>query len=71
MAAQRIRRCKGERVADVKQHAIGAGWFPGGRTAWGLRLRDATAPERAEGAPKSVLEPQGRGRGLRLRRGAW
>ena len=44
------------RVSDVKQHFRAGGWYPVGRCPWGYRLRPATEDERAQGAPKSVLE---------------
>jgi hypothetical protein len=44
------------RISDVKQHFRAGGWYPVGRCPWGYRLRPATDGERADGAPKSVLE---------------
>jgi hypothetical protein len=35
---------------------VGGGWYPPGRAPWGYRFRPATRAERAQGAPKSVLE---------------
>lgn len=55
VAAEEIRRL-GERVSAVRQHTAQQGWAFPGRTSWGYRWRPATAEERGQGAPKSVLE---------------
>jgi DNA invertase Pin-like site-specific DNA recombinase len=55
VAEEEVRQL-GERVSAVRHHLVEAGWFPGGRPAWGYRLRDATAEERRRGAPRSVLD---------------
>src|SRR4051812_17172657 len=55
MAEEEVRQL-GERVSAVKQHCIKAGFHPGGRLAWGYRFREATPKERAQGAPRKVLE---------------
>lgn len=49
-------RALGERVAVAMRHIATSGWFPPGRPSWGYRLRPATAVERKDGAPVSVLE---------------
>ncbi len=49
-------RTLGERVAVAMRHISSNGWFPPGRPSWGYRLRPATAEERKDGAPLSVLE---------------
>ncbi len=53
--AQEEVRQLGERVAGAKRHIMALGWHPVSRTTWGYTLRDATAAERAAGAPKRVL----------------
>jgi DNA invertase Pin-like site-specific DNA recombinase len=55
VAEEEVRQL-GERVSAVRRHVLEAGWFPGGRAAWGYRLRAATDEERKQGAPKVVLE---------------
>src|SRR5207244_1322029 len=40
----------------AKQHIMAGGWHPGGKIPWGYRSRDATADERAQGAPQRVLD---------------
>lgn len=55
VAEEEVRQL-GERVSAVKQHCIKAGFHPGGRLAWGYRCREATPEERAQGAPRKVLE---------------
>ena len=55
VAQEEVRRL-GERVSASWQHTTGLGWFMVGRAPWGYRSRPATAQERAEGAPHSVLE---------------
>ena len=54
----RTGRSSAARRAGVceRQHTTGLGWFMVGRAPWGYRSRPATAQERAEGAPHSVLE---------------
>jgi DNA invertase Pin-like site-specific DNA recombinase len=49
-------RVLGERVSAARAHIAGGGWYLPGRAPWGYRWRDATPAERAQGAPKSVLE---------------
>jgi recombinase-like zinc beta ribbon protein/recombinase/resolvase-like protein len=56
VAEEEVRRL-GERVRAAKTHVKSGGWHPLGRPAWGYRLRPASPDERADGAPKSVLEP--------------
>jgi DNA invertase Pin-like site-specific DNA recombinase len=56
LAEEEVRRL-GERVSAARQHLVRQGWYAPGRVPWGYRLREATAEERAAGAPKSVLEP--------------
>ena len=53
--AQEESRKIGERVRSSSQYFISMGWRSIGRVAWGYRLRDATAAERALGSPKRVL----------------
>lgn len=45
-----------QRVTSARVYVIERGWMPVGRPAWGYRWREATADERARGAPKQVLE---------------
>ena len=54
--AEEESRRLGERVLDYRDHVTDRGWQPIGRPPWGYRWRDATAEERASGAPKKVLE---------------
>lgn len=49
----------GDRVSATWAYTTGLGWFKGGQPPFGYRWRPATAGERAEGAPRSVLEPSG------------
>ena len=46
----------GERVREVIRHAQENGWHHVGRPRWGYRWRDARPEERAQGAPRRVLE---------------
>jgi hypothetical protein len=46
----------GDRVAATWRHVTAHGWAKTGRVPWGYRLRPATAQERADGSPKSVLD---------------
>src|ERR671912_2609901 len=55
--AEEESRALGERVAASIQHIRANGWYPPGQAPWGYRLRSATADERSQGAPASVLEP--------------
>ncbi len=54
--AQEESRRLGERVRAVRTHMISNGWHPVGRAPWGYLWRDATEEERAQGAPKKVLD---------------
>lgn len=54
--AQEESRKLGERVRASSRYVAERGWHPVGRVAWGYRWRDATAEERAEGAPVRVME---------------
>lgn len=54
--AQEEVRLISERTSDAKAHLSRQGWYPGGRPPWGLLLRDATATERLQGAPRRVLD---------------
>lgn len=54
--AQEEARQLGERVAASISHFAGAGWRVPRHCSWGYRWRAATDEERADGAPKSVLE---------------
>src|SRR4051812_48779814 len=45
VAEEEVRQL-GERVSAVRRHLVEGGWFPGGRPAWGYRLREATEDER-------------------------
>jgi DNA invertase Pin-like site-specific DNA recombinase len=55
--AEEESRALGERVAAAKLHLTGNGWYITGQVPWGYRMRPATAEERAEGSPMTVLEP--------------
>src|SRR5215212_6868735 len=55
--AEEETRALGERVAAAKQHLTGNGWYITGQVPWGYRMRPATAQERAQGPPMTVLEP--------------
>jgi len=55
--AQEESRKLGERVRASSRYFVERGWHPVGRVAWGYQWRQATAGERAEGAPSKVLEP--------------
>ena len=55
VAQEEVRRL-GERVSASRRHIEGNGWKLPGRLPWGYRLCEATADERAQGAPRSVLE---------------
>ena len=55
VAEEEVRQL-GERVAEVIRHTRANGWHHVGRPRWGYRWRDATPQERAEGAPKRVLD---------------
>ena len=55
VAQEEVRRL-GERVGVVRSHLGSNGWKLPGRAPWGYRWRPATAEERAQGAPASVLE---------------
>ena len=55
--AQEESRKLGGRVRASVRHFVERGWHPVGRIAWGYRWRGATAEERDDGAPLSVLEP--------------
>jgi site-specific DNA recombinase len=55
--AEEETRTLGERVSAAKQHMAACGWYPPGRAPWGYRLRPATADERTQGSPLSILEP--------------
>lgn len=56
--AQEESRKLGERVRASSRYFVERGWRPVGRVAWGYCWRDATAEERAEGAPLRVMEPE-------------
>src|SRR5829696_925308 len=55
--AEEESRSLGERVAAAKQLLTGNGWFITGQEPWGYQMRPATAQERAQGPPMTVLEP--------------
>jgi DNA invertase Pin-like site-specific DNA recombinase len=55
--AEEESRALGERVAAAKQHLTGNGWYITGQVPWGYRMRPATAEERAQGSPMTILEP--------------
>jgi DNA invertase Pin-like site-specific DNA recombinase len=55
VAEEEVRQM-GERIAEVIRHTRANGWHHVGRPRWGYRWRDATPEERAQGAPKRVLE---------------
>ncbi len=55
--AEEESRSLGERVAAAKRHLTSNGWFITGQVPWGYRMRPATAYERAQGFPSTVLEP--------------
>jgi DNA invertase Pin-like site-specific DNA recombinase len=55
--AEEESRALGERVAAAKQHLTSNGWYITGQVPWGYRMRPATAEERAQGSPTTVLEP--------------
>src|SRR5215218_7618326 len=55
--AEEESRSLGERVAAAKQHLTSNGWYITGQVPWGYRMRPATAEERAQGSPMTVLEP--------------
>src|SRR5207245_2083320 len=46
----------GERVSDTWRHATSLGWAKTTRAPWGYCWRPATAAERQQGSPKSVLD---------------
>lgn len=54
--AEEESRRLGERVAAAKRHAGAQGWHEWGWPPWGYRWRPATAEERGQGSPRSVLE---------------
>jgi predicted nucleic acid-binding Zn-ribbon protein len=54
--AEEESRRLGERVARTFGHITSQGWKKPGKALWGYRWRPATAEERAQGAPKSVLD---------------
>jgi site-specific DNA recombinase len=54
--AQEESRRIGERVRSSWRYFEERGWHRPGRPAWGFRYRPATDEERADGAPKAVLE---------------
>jgi DNA invertase Pin-like site-specific DNA recombinase len=56
VAQEEVRRL-GERVSATRRHVNSGGWKFPGRCPWGYAWRPATDQERAEGAPKSALEP--------------
>jgi DNA invertase Pin-like site-specific DNA recombinase len=45
------------RVRAVRSHIIDQGWYLGHGGAWGYRWRPSTPDERAQLAPRSVIEP--------------
>src|SRR5215216_7973229 len=55
--AEEESRSLGERVAAAKQRLTSNGWYITGQVPWGYRMRPATAQERAQGSPMTVLEP--------------
>ena len=54
--AQEESRRLGERVQASRRYFIAGGWYPSCPCPWGYRWRAATAEERAQGAPASVLD---------------
>ena len=54
VAEEEVRRMR-ERSAETRRFVTDAGWHYPTRPAWGYRRRLATASERAEGAPHTVL----------------
>jgi site-specific DNA recombinase len=55
VAEEEVRQL-GERVQAVNRHLARTGWARPGKCAWGYRWRKPTDVERANGAPKAVLD---------------
>ena len=55
VAQEEVRRL-GERVRAARRHITANGWHAVGRAPWGYTWREATEAERAENAPRTVLE---------------
>ncbi|CAA9230315.1 MAG: hypothetical protein AVDCRST_MAG77-1165 [uncultured Chloroflexi bacterium] len=58
VAEEEVRQLS-DRVSAAFQHIQGNGWFRGGKSAWGYRMRPATKEERASGSPTAVLDVDG------------
>jgi len=54
--AQEETRQLGERISATWAGTTANGWFKGGQPPFGYRWRPATTEERAQGAPRSVIE---------------
>jgi site-specific DNA recombinase len=54
LAEEEVERL-GDRIRDTREHNEANGWHLPGRPPFGYRLRPATAEERQQGAPRSVL----------------
>jgi DNA invertase Pin-like site-specific DNA recombinase len=54
--AQEESRLLSERVSDTWKHTRSLGWYQVGRPPWGYKWRPRTPDEKANGAPKLVLE---------------
>lgn len=55
--AQDESRRTSARIREAWRNVTSRGWHKVGLRPWGYRFRPATADERADGAPRSVLEP--------------